>query len=1029
MDLSAFESDAMLAEFLDEARGNIEAVSRGLLDAERGQSSLDSINAMFRGAHSLKGLAGMFNLGDICRTTHALETVFDRLRKSEIACGPAVIVASFEAVDLLGGLLDDLSEKRSGGREVETVVRRLGGLVPAPASAPAQTAWSGMPESVLPVLAGVIASDLPTSGSAWVLRLPVQELLNRGRDLVHTWRELERLVQVVALVPMAGGEHSPWLPLDRFDYQIVMLVVVQGSLKEALAPLLLPRHDAWLLDLSRRSGRREVFHPAPAGAPGGDLRVKEDMSRHLPSWLAETGEELEGLDAAVLEIERSPDDSAALQAAFRFAHRIKGSAATMGLDGLARVAHNLEWALDLLRTGRLTCDAPAFQAIFAVKDWIAEAVTAVKEGRTTAPSADVIEAAFSLLGERSSPPQKTGRISRRWMPGKTAAEAAHAASATGRAVWTAEIEFRHDCRLADLRMRLMLAHLAGIGSVIEVEPSLTQLADADPPVRIVHLLLVSDAGEDAICACLQVDEVLRHELSPMEPEAHPPVVVLPAAPLPDPSPLEERPGKATRIPAEPAPPSVPRPALPVPISEATAIDARPAHGGDPSSVVAMVRVETGRLDHLMNTAGELVVAKARISGLSESLRHQLADQAIGDLRGVLAALHGASEHGKTVLGIGGERLGRALRWVEALPRLQATAGSLGEALISLHRTTSALQTSAMQMRMVPVAPLFQRFHRVVRDLCRDLGKQARLVSSGEGTELDKKLMDEMVDPLTHLIRNALDHGMETPAERTTAGKAPEGLLRLEAFHEGGQICLRVRDDGRGIDPARIRRKAIEKGVITAAQSGLMSDQEAIELIFLPGFSTAQQVSNVSGRGVGMDIVRSKITELKGTVEMESTVGAGSAITIRLPLTLAMVKALLVDIGGERQALPLDSVREIVEVPQSQVHEIEGGGRFIPLRDGIVAIADLPRAIGLRPLCRHSGSFRAVITKGGDEPMAIPVDAVLCEEEVVVKALPDEFLHVRGVAGSSILGDGRIALILDVATIVACCATSHEVFRA
>jgi two-component system chemotaxis sensor kinase CheA len=323
----------------------------------------------------------------------------------------------------------------------------------------------------------------------------------------------------------------------------------------------------------------------------------------------------------------------------------------------------------------------------------------------------------------------------------------------------------------------------------------------------------------------------------------------------------------------------------------------------------------------------------------------------------------------------------------------------------------------MQMRMVPVAPLFQRFHRVVRDLCRELGKQAHLEMHGEATELDKKLIDELVDPLTHLIRNALDHGLEPAVSRIAAGKPETGTVILEAFQEGGQICIRITDDGRGINPVSIKAKAVEKGIITQIQADEMDNANARALVFLPGFSTAVNVSNVSGRGVGMDIVRSKISELKGTVDIDSTIGKGTSFTIRLPLTLAMIQALLVEIGGERFALPLDAVREIVEIDAARIHQVDGGCQFIPLRDGIVAVADLPRVLGLKPHHHDQGTIRAVITKSGREPLAIPVDRVLREEEIVIKALPEEFSRVRGLAGASILGDGGIALILDIPIII------------
>ena len=1018
MDYSAFDSDATISEFLDEARTNMTTVNRRLLEAERSPLLSEAVNELFRGAHSLKGLAGMFNLTPICQTTHALETVFDRIRKATLTFTPEVIAASFEAVDLIGALLDDLAEKSASEREISTTVQRLQAIVPAkpePHQAD-QPAWSGLPEMMLPVFEGVDLADLAMESAGktvWLLRLPVQELLARQRDLVQTWLELERVLTIVAVRPISSGDPSPWVPLDRFDWQLGLVVLTTGNLQDSLAPLLLPRHDGWSLDLARRTGERRIFLPAPSTIQaGGSLTVKEGMAQHLPIWLAETQEELEGLDEALLALERTPDDTEPVQAAFRMAHRIKGSAGAMGLDVLARIAHNLEWALDLLRTKRLSAGGPTVEALLAVKDWIAQAVQAVKQHDQTVPNVEPVEAALASLGEQAAPAPQTGRATRGWHPDPEALVSAQTLAAKGMA-WLATIELRHDCHLPDLRCQLILSHLQRVATIVSSRPHADELAAGTMTGHAFHIFFVSEADEPTLRDCLQVDEVLRCDLRRHEA----PAGALPMTSASNPATAIER--KQAVEPARPA--SVPPQVQPVFVAPAAAIDELvPAKAADHlarTTVAATVRVEAHRLDQLMNIAGEMVVAKARIAGLTEQLARHLNSPLIADLRALLTAVGERAEAGQALPGFGPERLARIRSWSGGFATVQATAGELSESVVGLHRSTAALQANAMQMRMVPVAPLFQRFHRVVRDLCRELGKQARLEMHGEATELDKKLIDELVDPLTHLVRNALDHGLEPVASRIAAGKSEAGTVTLSAFQEGGQICIRITDDGRGIDPARIRAKAVEKGIITQLQADTLDDAGARALVFLPGFSTAVTVSNVSGRGVGMDIVRSKISELKGTVDIDSAVGKGTSFTIRLPLTLAMIQALLVEIGGERHALPLDAVREIVEIDAARIHRVDGGGAFIPLRDGIVALADLPRTIGLKPHVSCQGTVRAVITKGGREPLAIPVDRVLREEEIVVKALPEEFARVRGLAGASILGDGGIALILDIPIII------------
>lgn len=1016
MDYSAFDCDATISEFLDEARTNLATVNRRLLEAERGPLPGEAVHELFRGAHSLKGLAGMFHLGPICQTTHALETMFDRIRKGALAFTAEVIAAAFEAVDLLGALLDDLAEKRGDDRDTSTVIQRLQAIVPARPD-PAQgkvPAWSGVPEALLPVLADIDWADLAAEAQGrtlWLLRLPIQELLARQRDLVQTWLELERTLTIAAVCPIGPGERSPWVPVDRFDWQLGLLVLVTGELQDHLGPLVLPRHDGWRLDMARRSGERRIFLPAPSTLPAGDggLGVQEGMSQHLPTWLAEIHEELQDLDAAFLALERAPQDAEPIQAAFRMVHRIKGSAGAMGIEALARIAHNLEWALDLLRTRRLTATAPTIEALLVVKDWIAKAVDAVERGERMIPTLESVEAALATLGGQAEPAPQTGHILRRWQPDHRSLVSAKALAGTGR-VWQATVELRHDCHLPDLRCQLILHHLQRIATIVDSQPTAEELAAEAMVGNALHVLFASRAGEEALRDALQVDEVLRCELHVRDVAACAnPVAPAAAQPM---AALELLPAAAAVTPA----PEVPPPPIPgVATGEAAPpkmVDHLPG-----TAIAATVRVEAHRLDQLMNIAGEMVVAKARIAGLSELLAQHVGSPLITDLKALLTVLCERAGADHAVPGFGAERLARIRRWADNVPAAQATAGELTEAVVGLHRSTGALQANAMQMRMVPVAPLFQRFHRVVRDLCRELGKQVRLEMRGEATELDKKLIDELVDPLTHLIRNALDHGLEPTADRIAAGKPATGVIILAAFQEGGQICIRISDDGRGIDPVRIKAKAVEKGIITQAQADALDDAGTRALVFLPGFSTAASVSQVSGRGVGMDIVRAKVGELKGVVDIDSTVGTGTSFTIRLPLTLAMIKALLVEIGGERHALPLDAVREIVEIDTARVRHIDGGGCFIPLRDGIVALADLPRILGLKPHRDGQGTMRAVITKGGREPLAIPVDRVLREEEIVVKALPEEFARVRGLAGASILGDGGVALIIDIPTII------------
>ncbi len=374
-----------------------------------------------------------------------------------------------------------------------------------------------------------------------------------------------------------------------------------------------------------------------------------------------------------------------------------------------------------------------------------------------------------------------------------------------------------------------------------------------------------------------------------------------------------------------------------------------------------VRVDTARLDLLVNHAGELVLVRNRLL----SLAARLGDEA------------------------------------------------LATAAVELDRVTNDLQDAAMGMRMQPVGRLFQRFPRIVRDLARQLGKDVELVLEGEGTDLDRSLVEALADPLIHLLRNALDHGVEMPAEREQAGKPRKGCVCLSASQRGERIVISVRDDGRGMDPEILRRKAVEKGVIDSAHAARLSEGECYELIFRPGFSTAAAVSDISGRGVGMDVVKTRVAELGGTLRVESQLGHGSELELTVPLTLAVLRVLMVRVDQRLLALPLGNVEEVFELADGQDHQLDGRlvadhrGRALPL-------ADLSLWVGVDPgAARH-----VVVLHIGHQRIGCMVHAVLGREDVIVKPLGPLFADVSGIAGATVTGDGRLALVMDLASLVA-----------
>jgi len=405
----------------------------------------------------------------------------------------------------------------------------------------------------------------------------------------------------------------------------------------------------------------------------------------------------------------------------------------------------------------------------------------------------------------------------------------------------------------------------------------------------------------------------------------------------------------TEMAAPAAEPVVAEPATPAPAAE-------PDRPAAPKKAAATVRVDAERLDALMHSMGELVVHRTLVESLAA----------------------------------------------------EAGVPGLTQAMQELTRSSQALQAMVMQVRMIPVDAVFMRFPRLVRDLSAKLGKDVELKLVGKDTELDRTVVEALGDPLVHLIRNSLDHGLEPPADRAAAGKPSTGTLEISARHAGGNVVIEVRDDGRGIDPAKVGRRAVERGLITAETAAALDGRGAAELLFQPGFSTAEVTSDISGRGVGMDAVRTMIRELGGEVTLTSEVGQGTMAQIRLPLTLAIMSALLVEADGEPYAIPLDRVERTLRLADQTVRSV-AGQRMLVLRDGVLPLLDGASALGALPA---AGAEHAVIVRGQDRRLALAVTRLVGQRELVTRPLPSGVAGSAAVSGGAVLSDGRIALIVD-----------------
>jgi two-component system, chemotaxis family, sensor kinase CheA len=458
-----------------------------------------------------------------------------------------------------------------------------------------------------------------------------------------------------------------------------------------------------------------------------------------------------------------------------------------------------------------------------------------------------------------------------------------------------------------------------------------------------------------------------------QPQNDPEPTVVAPVPTAAPTPVQEAP----KVVAPPAP--VPaKPATPPPAAATTAAAGGGEGGG--SVIEQTIRVDVNRLDHLMNLIGELVLGKNRLMKIYSDVEERYEGEQFLD--------------------------------------------ELNQVVSSVSTVTTDLQIAVMKTRMLPIGKVFNKFPRMIRDLSRELNKKVELVITGEETELDKSIVEEIGDPLVHIIRNSADHGIELPEIRVAAGKSDMGTVALKAYHEGNSIVIEIEDDGKGLDPVMLRMKAVEKGVISEKEADAMTDKEAFSLIFKPGFSTAAKITNVSGRGVGMDVVKTNIEKLNGIIEVDSQVGKGTTIKLKIPLTLAIIQALLVGVQEEFYAIPLSSVLETVRITRDDVFLVEGKS-ILRLRNEVLSLVKLSDIFGVESTLEEGDNLYVVIIGLADTKIGVIIDRLVGQEEIVIKSLGYFLKGIEGIAGATIRGDGRVTLIVDVSALMQLAKTAHK----
>ncbi|MDC0662147.1 chemotaxis protein CheA [Marinobacter sp. SS21] len=675
----------------------------------------------------------------------------------------------------------------------------------------------------------------------------------------------------------------------------------------------------------------------------------------LQDFLVEAGEILEQLSEQLVDLEQNPDDSNLLNAIFRGFHTVKGGAGFLQLEALVSCCHSAENVFDTLRNHKRRVDAELMDVVLRALDYVNAMFDQVRNREEPTPApAQLIEALdqFAEPATEAVEPEATGQASVADTGGDITDEefeqlldaldgGQSAATADDSAMDSPGGEAVAGDDITDDEFEALLDELHGKGQFSGApEAGSDQASDGDAPE-------VPAAGADLIG-----DDEFERLLDELHGKGSGPTSS---------TPVESAPSKTEPAPQPAATPAPKSPSQPAP----SPARAEPASSASSPAAETTVRVDTKRLDDIMNMVGELVLVRNRL-----------------------------------------QRLGA-----------ESEDEQMHKAVSNLDVVTTDLQAAVMQTRMQPIKKVFGRFPRVVRDLARNLRKEINLVMHGEDTDLDKNLVEALSDPLVHLVRNSVDHGIESPEAREQAGKPRVGRITLSAEQEGDHILLAIEDDGAGMDPEKLRQKAVEKGLYDQDAADRLTDTECYNLIFAAGFSTKDQISDVSGRGVGMDVVKTKIGQLNGMINVESELGKGSRIVIKVPLTLAIMPTLMIMLGDQSFALPLVNVVEIFHLDLSKTNVVDGR-ECIVVRDKVFPLFHIKRwlvkggALESVPVNAH-----VVIVAMGTKRVGFVVDQLIGQEEVVIKPLGRALQGTPGMAGATITGDGRIALIIDVPSLL------------
>ncbi|XXJ19417.1 Hpt domain-containing protein [Desulfovibrio caledoniensis] len=953
-----FLDPEILSDFFIEAKEHLETIEPNLLELEKSPDNLGLLNEIFRPMHSLKGASGFLGLNKINGLAHKAENILDELRQGSMRVTGAIMDLILSATDALRTMVDNLETSGVEG-EVDTA----------------------------PIIARIEAALLG--------QLPEERAAESASETA------------AAPAAQAVAESEP----EHIEPE------------PALAAA-----DAGDADMT-------AFHPQPDPdfdpTPYALTTVGEG---HLADFLEEAQEIVENLNRCLLALEGDPGGNDELiNDTFRYFHNLKGNSGIIGFKELNSLTHEAETLLNKVRKGEIASSQGLIDLLLSAVDLIEALVSKVDTETSRVEPLDTsvmvqvlrkvtedgtVDAVIGVVPvgrkaaetapeqaeeKEESAPRAEAVASEPEASEPEASAAEYDPEDVALFVQTIEQQFeavvvafqmlREDAGQKDIvdslfRTFQTIQNSTGYMGFDEIKEYagrtvglVDQARNSDMDFSLMLDLLEQEYAilRDMIAAAIDTlpGAVLSEPAPKVAAQAKPKAAPAPkSAPAPKPAPAPAPRAEARPAPAEPP---APKPAAkPAPAAKSTmpttAVKNSPSQAQSQApakpKASSTIRVDHHKLDHLMNVIGELIINRNRYAMLARALEEGQED-------------------------------------------VHVVAQQLTETTYAMARISDDLQDTIMKVRMVPVQTVFSRFPRLVRDLSRKSGKQVELIMEGEETEFDKSVVEEIGDPLVHLVRNAVDHGLEDEETRIAAGKKPKGHVWLRAYHKGNSVAIEVEDDGRGMDPEKLKAVAVRKGVITQDEANAMDDREALDLIFAPGFSSAEKVTDISGRGVGMDVVKTNIKNLKGSVNTQSEVGKGSKLTLTLPLTLAIIDALMVQVGGDTFAIPLDAVSETTKIEVEKLSDVNNR-KAVTLRGEVLGIVELAELLDMPQSMDEREVLPMVVIQDNDRRLGLVVDRLLERQEIVIKPLGQYLnnFNLKGLSGATIMGDGSVVLILD-----------------